>query len=169
MASLFGSVSGPPAGVETCMSLQASFATGPQCQSFEEVRIADYLVPLHRSRPAAMPTIPHRARRPRRAGPAAALCALAVSRVYCVVAVWRGGRRERVLAAPFAVFAAPIAVEGAGEGELRQAAADEALQVIARAELAPSIVPITLHPSLSVSLFLLNKGNLCRNVTFYDH
>ncbi|KAJ6493242.1 hypothetical protein C8R45DRAFT_1212649 [Mycena sanguinolenta] len=42
--SLFGSVSsGPAPGVETCMSIAASLATGPQSQSFEEVRIADYL------------------------------------------------------------------------------------------------------------------------------
>ncbi|KAF8177512.1 hypothetical protein K438DRAFT_1978489 [Mycena galopus ATCC 62051] len=41
MSSLFGSA--PAAPAETCMSLQASCLTGPQSQSFEEVRIADYL------------------------------------------------------------------------------------------------------------------------------
>ncbi|KAF7362653.1 hypothetical protein MVEN_00614400 [Mycena venus] len=41
MSSLFGAP--PAAPAETCMSLQISCATGPQSQSFEEVRIADYL------------------------------------------------------------------------------------------------------------------------------
>ncbi|KAF8160389.1 hypothetical protein K438DRAFT_2025827 [Mycena galopus ATCC 62051] len=41
MSSLFGAALAAPA--ETCMSLQACCLTGPQSQSFEEVRIADYL------------------------------------------------------------------------------------------------------------------------------
>ncbi|KAF8177500.1 hypothetical protein K438DRAFT_2022223 [Mycena galopus ATCC 62051] len=41
MSSLFGAA--PAAPAETCMSLQACCLTGPQSQSFEEVRIADYL------------------------------------------------------------------------------------------------------------------------------
>ncbi|KAJ7748966.1 hypothetical protein B0H16DRAFT_1552361 [Mycena metata] len=60
--SLFGSAPLVPA--ELCMSLQISVATGPQSQSFEEVRVSDYLSSYRSTgrRPDPFPQLPADAR-----------------------------------------------------------------------------------------------------------
>ncbi|KAJ6516678.1 hypothetical protein C8R47DRAFT_1088024 [Mycena vitilis] len=55
--SLFSSAPAP--STETCMSLQTSCVPGPQSQSFEEVRIADYLTAFRATGRAPQPSPPY--------------------------------------------------------------------------------------------------------------
>ncbi|KAJ7454580.1 hypothetical protein B0H11DRAFT_2069095 [Mycena galericulata] len=54
---VFGAPVAPAAGAELCMSLPAVLLTGPSSQSFEEIRIADYLT-AYRSTGRPPPPVP---------------------------------------------------------------------------------------------------------------